>query len=182
MSLWPMLPFLMCDNLVEVGLGDTSPRKPSVPMRVRCVQHTDSSSSGTMSHSSLCNPDIGWSVSAAFRWNSLSVPNSTFKNPPNLYRCMKGVYFFELIFPLGSTSSHSVMVPQHIDSDVTLIPSSVSSGKQKYTKFKHMINSVSGVDCPEELTWVGRLMVMTCRVQYTMFYILFKKSPYVFQL
>lgn len=108
--------------------------------------------------------------------------NSTFKNPPNLYRCMKGVNFFELIFPLGSTSSHSVMVPQHIDSDVTLISSSVSSGKQKYTKFKHMINCVSGVDCPEELTWVGRLMVMTCRVQYTMFYILFKKSPYIFQL
>lgn len=66
MSLWLVLPLKYAQHVGELSPGDIWPCKPNVHKRVREDHSFQSSSSRTMLRSSLCNPAIGWIISAAF--------------------------------------------------------------------------------------------------------------------
>lgn len=57
------------------------------------------------------------------------------KYPPPSNRCAKGVRFLQPLSP-GLYFLAFGLVLRHIDSDAAPVPSSVSSGKQKYTQFE----------------------------------------------
>ena len=155
-SLWPMLSLAMC-----TAFGGAESWR-YLTMKTQCAHKgqiwPDHKLFKVRNHISFTfiHPDIRRSISAVFlvklTWCFKFHSPWKSKNLPQIYERHS---FLLSHVPLGSASLHSVLILHHIDSDVTLIPSSVSSRKQKYTKFKHTINFIRGIDFTDYMRWGG---------------------------